>query len=594
MWVSRFDGWTSSDKNYVMTKIDEIMTNLADSHFNAVLFQIRGQADTFYPSPYEPWSERVGSGWTDFDPTAYAIDAAHSRGLEFHAYINTHVCWGGEGTPDDGSHLYYRHCDASSPATCDWLIHDWNYAPAQLVGNYVWIAPGVPAAQAYLRQQTLYVVNKYDVDGVHFDRIRTPGYYYSYDPISISRYYGEGNPAGLYFSEWTTDQITRFLRDTYAQVIEAKPQVQVSASPFGSGYSNVHQDPATWFSTGIVDALNPMIYGSGSYFAGMLPTWLDMRSGRHLYAGQSISDVTIEELIDEINLVRSMGGEGMTVFSYSGFNSGGYWDEISGPGGPYENPAALPAMSWKTSPTTGIIIGSIIGLDGATPVVDAQVTRNGSTYIALSSGDGLYSFVGVPPGQYTLTLSKTGFDPAPPIICNVSAGLVTRVNEIMMGDGALVQVTATPQTIRQGKSVHFVPSVSVPTGGSVVSYTWYFGNGEVSGTGMPGEIDRIYETHGTYLARLEVLTAGSDLARSADVPITVQPTFGDFDGDDDVDQADFGHMQACLSGDTVPQNTPACQSAKSDGDSDVDQGDMSVFLSCLSGPDTPPDVDCAG
>ena len=36
----------------------------------------------------------------------------------------------------------------------------------------------------------------------------------------------------------------------------------------------------------------------------------------------------------------------------------------------------------------------------------------------------------------------------------------------------------------------------------------------------------------------------------------------DFDGDGDVDQSDFGHLQACLSGSTVPQNDPICQDAQ--------------------------------
>jgi uncharacterized lipoprotein YddW (UPF0748 family) len=596
MWVSRYDGWTSSDKTVVMQKIDEIMTRLGDNRFNAVMFQIRGQADTFYPSPYEPWSPRVGSGWTDFDPTAYAITAAHAHGLEFHAYINTHVCWAGESPPGDQSHLYYRHCDASSPATSDWLIHDYNGNPAQLVENYVWIAPGVPAAQAYLRQQIMYIVNHYNVDGVHFDRIRTPGYSYSADPISMSRYQredhspGEGNPDDLPYYDWTTDQITRFIRDTYAQVTEAKPQVKVSASPFGSGYLYVHQDPATWYSTGIVDSLSPMTYGYD--FANDLPIWLGMTSGRHVYPGQSIDAVSIGEVIYDIGLVRSLGGKGTTIFSYSGFNNGDYWDEISGPGGPYASPATLPTMPWKTA--TGVIIGNIIGLDGQTPVVDAHITRNGSDYTALSSGDGLFSFVNVPSGSYTLTFSKTGCDTVPPIPCNVTAGQVTRLNNVVMGDGALVRVTATPNKIRQGQSVHFVPSVSLPTGGNIVSHTWHFGDGEASGIGMPGEVDRIYETHGAYLARLAVLTAGSDLVSSLEVPITVLPSFGDFDGDNDVDQVDFGHMQVCLSGTTVPQDASACQDAKNDGDSDVDQEDMGAFIRCLSGPGLPPDLDCAG
>jgi hypothetical protein len=70
------------------------------------------------------------------------------------------------------------------------------------------------------------------------------------------------------------------------------------------------------------------------------------------------------------------------------------------------------------------------------------------------------------------------------------------------------------------------------------------------------------------------------------------PVPGDFDLDGDVDLADFGHFQRCLSGTSVPQNNPACQDARFDGDSDVDPSDFSLFQQCLSGADVPGDPFC--
>jgi hypothetical protein len=68
---------------------------------------------------------------------------------------------------------------------------------------------------------------------------------------------------------------------------------------------------------------------------------------------------------------------------------------------------------------------------------------------------------------------------------------------------------------------------------------------------------------------------------------------GDFDRDGDVDQSDFGHLQACLSGAGVPQNNAACQDAKLDADSDVDRSDVAIFRRCLSGANIPADPKCA-
>jgi len=61
----------------------------------------------------------------------------------------------------------------------------------------------------------------------------------------------------------------------------------------------------------------------------------------------------------------------------------------------------------------------------------------------------------------------------------------------------------------------------------------------------------------------------------------------DFDKDGDVDQADFGHLQACLSGDGDPC-VPDCADADLSSDGDVDEADFGLFQACLAGPDCTP------
>lgn len=76
------------------------------------------------------------------------------------------------------------------------------------------------------------------------------------------------------------------------------------------------------------------------------------------------------------------------------------------------------------------------------------------------------------------------------------------------------------------------------------------------------------------------------LACCGDIP-------GDMDDDGDVDQADFGRFQACLSGNTYPQTNPACERARLDADSDVDGDDFILFRRCISGPGVAGDINCA-
>jgi hypothetical protein len=66
----------------------------------------------------------------------------------------------------------------------------------------------------------------------------------------------------------------------------------------------------------------------------------------------------------------------------------------------------------------------------------------------------------------------------------------------------------------------------------------------------------------------------------------------DHDGDHDVDQADFGPLQACLSGTGVAFQ-PGCENSDYDMDGDVDSADLQLFIGCFSGPGVRADEDCA-
>jgi hypothetical protein len=71
------------------------------------------------------------------------------------------------------------------------------------------------------------------------------------------------------------------------------------------------------------------------------------------------------------------------------------------------------------------------------------------------------------------------------------------------------------------------------------------------------------------------------------------PAPGDFDRDGDVDQEDFGHLQACLSGPGVVQSEEACADALLDPDDDVDNDDFGLYQTCYSGANVAIDPSCA-
>jgi hypothetical protein len=85
-----------------------------------------------------------------------------------------------------------------------------------------------------------------------------------------------------------------------------------------------------------------------------------------------------------------------------------------------------------------------------------------------------------------------------------------------------------------------------------------------------------------------IRVASADVVNSPQlvtVNLTVRNAVADFDADNDVDQADFGLLQSCLTGSTPDQIGAGCAPTDFNGDGFVDGEDMTVFLACFAGPD---------
>ena len=74
------------------TLIDQL-NSLQGAGINAIIFQVRPEADALYASQLEPWSRFLtgvqGQAPSPYwDPMQFMIDECHKRGMEFHAWIN--------------------------------------------------------------------------------------------------------------------------------------------------------------------------------------------------------------------------------------------------------------------------------------------------------------------------------------------------------------------------------------------------------------------------------------------------------------------------------------------------------------------------
>lgn len=456
VWCSRFQ-WASDSPATAQGNISATMANAQSGNFNCVFFQVRGQCDTLYPSPHEPWSPLVTSpdgvhpGW---DPMQFAITQAHSRGLQLHAYFNTHTIWGSATPPSYApTHVYWQHGDPNNPAARDWLLHDSTGSPAPF-NEYHYMNPGIPDADAHVRREAMHLVSTYDIDGLHFDRVRMTTAGYGRNPIAVARWDdaatpapndGPGNPDQLGWDDFMRDCITRAVVNMCGEAWSIDPDVLLSSAPLGlrvqsdypgypSGFFYGYprgQDAAAWMVLGAQDFVVPQIYwadgGALPDFSSVYPPWqaLAGAAGRACVPGSNMSNGQAE--VENHALIARAGGAAGHNIWHSGSTNYANWVSA---GQPYAQPAAFPTFPWRQ--TESVIVGRVYRGDGTTPVTDAWITRNGSSWTALSSGDGFYCFLRVPPGGgHTISATHPAYGTAQVTNVSTTAGLATTVDIVL-------------------------------------------------------------------------------------------------------------------------------------------------------------------
>ena len=397
LWITRFE-WPSENPEETKQNIINVMKDLDEANFNAAVFQIRGEAETLYPSPYEPWSPLIGGKDPGFDPLKLAIEEAHKRGIQFHAYINPMPLASSRGgKPPEHStpeHLYYLHGPESSDP---WICCDENGSLMNArSAEYWYLSPNIPEVQVYLRKVILDVVKRYDVDGIHLDRIRFPGPQYSHDKIAKARFYGRGNPNRKEWFDWQREQLNKFINDLYAEIMTEKPNVILSCAAWGiynrynikgydkfsSGYHDYYQDTWEWIRLGAMDVLMPMIYWNipdpKPNYNELVDDFIQGIGANRLIGGQRMYGDSWEtnENINEIKYSREKDILGTVIFSYGSAKKRGAFEEFKK--SIYQNKAPLPVIANKMPEMpelmfNGMILGTVTDEDGK-PLVDAWVS----------------------------------------------------------------------------------------------------------------------------------------------------------------------------------------------------------------------------
>lgn len=362
--------WPSSPYASPQQQRNELV-NLLDKLYaagiNAVIFQIRPQADSFYNSPHEPWSYWLtgtqGKAPNPFyDPLEFVVDEAHKRGMEIHAWFNPYRSVRSIQTA--------QNTPGFISSTAVSVVHpEWHLT----IGDLKILNPGLAVVRDYDAMIIADVVRRYNVDGVHMD-----DYFYPYPPDNITMQDLEtfsAYPRGFTnIGDWRRDNVNLLIKQIYDSIQTIKPWVKFGMSPFGiwkpgvpqgissaslDAYNTIYCDALAWIRGRYIDYITPQLYwafGGGTDYGLLQPWWADSANayGRHFYSGNATYRIdtptfgSAGELTRQLRFNRENPKVQGSIQFRANFirdNVGSFTDSLKGD--LFRFASVIPVMSWK-------------------------------------------------------------------------------------------------------------------------------------------------------------------------------------------------------------------------------------------------------
>ncbi len=345
---------TAQNQAYLRNLLDSLQL----TGVNAVIFQVRPQADAFYDSKLEPWSRFLTDDGAKpkpyLDPLQFMVEECHKRGMELHAWLNPYrVTTNAKQTLPKG-HIYHKHPER-------FVRYD----------GKMYFNPGLPENREFIGKVVEDIVSRYDIDAIHFD-----DYFYPYpakgkdfDDAAAFAKYGKG----MARDDWRRHNVDLLIEELNTRIKKLKPWVRFGISPFGiwrnktsdprgsdtnglQNYDALYADVLLWEEKGWIDYLLPQLYWELDHKAAssrILADWWDENSGhnRHLYIGQDVERcISKGELGEKVEISRSRQNVAGNCW-WPGYsvtrNSGGVADSLAN--NLQKDIALVPPSSWLSS-----------------------------------------------------------------------------------------------------------------------------------------------------------------------------------------------------------------------------------------------------
>lgn len=309
-----------------------IFDRLAAAGINTVFFETVNASYPIYPSQVAPEQNPLTQGW---DPLAAAVELAHERGMELHAWV-----WVFAAANQRHNTLLGQPEDYLGPVLSrhrDWIATD---KQGNLFERHkkAFFDPANPEVRQYLFSLLEEIATRYEVDGIQLDYIRYP-----FQDPSVNQTYGYGTAARSQFQQlagvdpvtlsatdplwerWTQfriQQVDSFVAEAAQRLRAKRPDLLLSAAVFPmprrERLARLQQNWENWIERGDLDLLVPMTYAVDTEGFQRITAPLFERqqtSSTLLLPGIRLLRLPTAIAVDQVQLLRDLPAGGYALFA---------------------------------------------------------------------------------------------------------------------------------------------------------------------------------------------------------------------------------------------------------------------------------------
>ena len=324
----------------------DVFDRMQSAGINTVFLETVNSSYPIYPSQLAPTQNPLTRRW---DPLKEAIDLAHERGMELHAWM--WVFAAGNQRHNAVLNLPNSYLGPVLNAHPDWAAYDQQGSNIPRGQTKPFFDPANPEVRTYLLDLVDEIISNYDIDGLQLDYIRYP-----FQDPGAERTYGYGLAARQQFyrltgvdpvrltpqvdpwlplaeraeqealwerwTEFRIEQVSSFVEETSQLVRRKRPDIILSAAVFPmlehERLQKIQQDWNHWAEAGWVDWIVLMSYArDANRFEQLIEPWVIGQNYESTLVIPSIRllNLSVPAIIDQMQALRDLPTPGYALFA---------------------------------------------------------------------------------------------------------------------------------------------------------------------------------------------------------------------------------------------------------------------------------------